>query len=325
MVAAAPPEPPLFTVGYRSQVFVAKRDGGAHRLTGGLDYHFAPVWSRRGLRIAVSTRRYVEIRSPSGGVKHRIRGGNSGSSPVAWAPHDRRIAFVSYTRQGKDRIASNLVVADIDGGHRRVIAQHADGYPAWLQDGTAVLYAHRKGIAWSIDAAPTRGGPARRLAADVWDPRALVSPTGEWILFRRQTFDERNGLWVVRPDGSGARRVIGHRYFTGSSYGWTLGGRAVFGGKRRSTHPIVTLLSGERRVLPVAFRSGQYEVSPDGRRVAWIGGSRFTTLRSARADGTGFRELARFRATGNSVDVDALAWSPDSRRIAVEPSKHSGD
>src|SRR4051794_14099171 len=86
MLAAAPPAPPEFTVGYRNQIFVARRDGGARRLTGGPTSHFSPLWSPSGGRIAATTTHGIVILSPGGRVRNLIDAGRDYVGSRAWAP-----------------------------------------------------------------------------------------------------------------------------------------------------------------------------------------------------------------------------------------------
>ena len=323
---AAAAETPTFSVGYRSQVFIAKRDGGVRRLTGGTTYHASPVWSHRGRRIATLTGDGIAILSLDGRVRHAIDRGGNRLGPPAWAPGDRRVAFVRYRCAAACHSRGDVVVSGLDGRHEHVVAHRAVGQVEWAADGSALYFTRQEGDYYepkTVYAVGARGGAPRRLATDMTSESRLVpSPDGRSILFRRESLDK--ALWIAATDGSGARRVVGNSGYYGW-YGWLQGGRAVFGGKRETVHPVVTTLDGEHRALRVAFRSPQYSLPDDGGRVAWVGGVGLTKIRSARPDGSGFRELVRFGANNNSVDVDRLEWSPDGRLLAIEPYKHSGD
>jgi Tol biopolymer transport system component len=330
-VFAPPPvDEPVFSVGPYSQVFVAKRHGGAHRLTGRPGGHIDAAWSPSGRRIAVVAYRRIEIRTVGGSVRRTIRARVYG--PVTWAPGDRRLAFVAY-RHGGAR-GDDLVVIDADDGHRHAAAYHAFGQPAWSPDGRTVFYVGRYRGRFNLYAVDARGGTARRLAKTVDGAiRVVASPRGDWVLFRRDETTHRAGVWIVRPDGSEERRVIPNDYTPTPygwtigdpprSYGWTFGGRAVYGGKADDWHPEVRTLAGRRLSPGVRFSGGQYAMSLDGRRVAWIGGRYQAKLRMARSDDHGRRELARFDSPRtNAVDVASLAWSPDGRRLVIEAQAH---
>jgi Tol biopolymer transport system component len=317
------------SVGYRFQVFAIRAEGGARRVTGGPEAHSLPSWSPSGKRIAVSAGpKGVEIRDLGGRVRHEIRGGTRGVDQVAWSPDGRRIAFVAYHRHGDNNTAEgNLVVASTDGSDRRVVVKRAAGRPAWSRDGSA-LYVLR-GIVryypgpepmtlWSV---PSEGGSGRKLAADVaGSSKVLVSPDGKWVLFEG---GDPYGLQIVRRTGGGERRVTRAT----DMYGWAPGGDAVYGGKHKN-HPIVTSLDGSRRVLGVRFKDSLWAWSPDGQRIVWVHGqiaSAPVRVVSARPDGTSRRLLARFTSKEELTEAQGLEWSPDSRRLAIVPFRHSGD
>ncbi|MEW6173714.1 MAG: hypothetical protein AB1510_11745 [Bacillota bacterium] len=60
---------------------------------------------------------------------------------------------------------------------------------------------------WAVD---TDGGKPRRLTSDpaYRDERPLFAADGRYILFVRLDGENRAGLWLVQPDGSGLRRVV---------------------------------------------------------------------------------------------------------------------
>ena len=53
--------------------------------------------------------------------------------------------------------------------------------------------------------------------------------------------------------------------------------------------------------------------------------ARPTLILSASADGGHVRVLPRFTSQGGLTEVADLAWSPESRRLAVVPYSHDGD
>lgn len=322
MPADMPPQPPVFHVGHRSQVFVGKRHGGVQRVTGGPEEHSLPTWSRSGSRLSMTASGRVEIRSVDGHVHHTIRGGTI-ADRVAWSRDGHRLAFVAYS--GAD-FTGDLVVANVDGTHRRVVARHADRRPDWSPDGRTLYYLRGQfgsSRRQTLYAVPARGGDTRRLASKVDShSRVLVSPNGRWVLFRRA-----DTLWIVRRDGKVERRIVADTHDQPRSYGWADGGRAVFGGKSHR-HPLVTWLSGERRALGARLPGSDWDLSADGRWIAWVDedrGGGVTYVRAARSDGSDERAIAGFFSPGNFAQVQTLFWSPDGRRLVIEPFRHIGD
>jgi hypothetical protein len=52
---------------------------------------------------------------------------------------------------------------------------------------------------------------------------------------------------------------------------------------------------------------------------------RETEIRAARGNGTRERVVARFTSKGGFTQVATLFWSPDGRRLLIEPYRHVGD
>jgi Tol biopolymer transport system component len=318
---AAAREPRTIHVGFRPQVFLVAREGGARRLTGGETPHYAAVWSRAGKRIAMGAGSDVAIVSLDGHVRQAIRGAGGYVGPVAWSPDDRRIAFVAYHPVGQTH-EGDLVVADLDGRHRRVLAHHAYGQPDWSRDGSTVFYKqapHHSYDARALWAVPSRGGRPRRLATEVQtESRVLTSPDGAWVLVLRSFTDRRTGLWVVRTDGGGLRRVFTGQRFLPRSYGWAPDGSGVFGGKRERTHPIVTALSRRQHILGASFYSAQYDWSSRG-WLAWVKPTNGPTeVRSSRTDGSLERVLARFTSKHGFEVPERMSWAPDGQHLVIE-------
>jgi Tol biopolymer transport system component len=324
--AAAGRDPRVNHVGYRDQVFLVSADGGARRLTNGPEQYPEAVWSHSGTRLAVSVQTgAIEVRSLSGTVKHVIQRG--GGAP-AWSPDDRRIAFVRSHKAADGRYVRELVVAGLDGRHRRVLATPAAAYPAarpvdWSADGRTIYFRRRErprsGSIWKV---PSGGGKATPLVSNVeGDSDVQVSPDGAHVLFARG-----NDLWIARTDGGGERALIRPRHAVPRSSGWTARGE-VFGGLRHG-HPVVATLAGKRRLLAPKITTREYDLSPDGKRVAWVSerwSSRRTLIVSKPASGGRPSVLARFTSKSGLVEDDALAWSPDSRRLVTVPYRHFGD
>ncbi|HKP90500.1 MAG TPA: hypothetical protein VJT75_11075 [Thermoleophilaceae bacterium] len=312
------------SVGYRDQVFVVARDGGARRLTGPPGWHNGIAWAPRGHRMAMLARyTRIQVRDMSGDVQHEIRGGSRFTYPPEWSPDARRLAFVADPQRDN---RGRLVTIRPDGSDRRVVATRVADV-AWSRDGETIYYLHYDaGSITSIWSVPSRGGSPRLIVPNVTSG-PQVSPDGHWILFGRAEGDDGVGLWVARTDGSGREsRVIAPRDLRHGPYRWAPSGTAIYGGKTRHKRVIVTSLSGKRRSLGASFFSQVYEWSPDGDRLAWVQ-ERYgiTRLWSARTDGTDRRVLARFTDRTGLTEVDELEWSPDSRRLAVVPYRHSGD
>ena len=132
-----------------------------------------------GSQIALVRRNGKGLRSLTTGDGHRYR--------PAWSPNGRLIAF--------ERNGSVLVIRD-DGTRSRVLTRGLE--PQFAPDGTKVLFSSSTGLA-TVD---VRGESIRRLTDTDGDRAATWSPDGRLIAFVRDS-----SIWVVRADGSHARRL----------------------------------------------------------------------------------------------------------------------
>jgi Tol biopolymer transport system component len=126
----------------------------------------------------------------------------------AWSPDGRRIAFASTRDGGR----MSIWVMDEDGRNpTRVTRSHGE-YPDWSPDGDRLVYAgSADGTGtgpydlWVVDADGLTD-PARITTWAGGDFAPAWSPDGEWIAYQSDVMG-RFELWLVRPDGTGARAI----------------------------------------------------------------------------------------------------------------------
>lgn len=141
-------------------------------------------------------------------------------------------------------------------------------------------------------------GPAR-------DVMAAWSPDGRWLAFsRRRTETDEPDVWLVRPNGRDAHKLV-----RGGAPAWSPDGRWIAFDAPGGVWTVHPDGSGRRRI--VTGDVGSLKWSPDGRRVAYTDWQRNTSeIYVARVDGSSPRRLTR-----NAIDDFEPAWSPDGRRI----------
>jgi len=143
-----------------------------------------------------------------------------------------------------------------------------------------------------------------------------VSPDGHWIAFVSDR-DSVGGPWelyVVRPDGSGVRRVTQTPADEFAPH-WSRDGREIvtMTASDDSTALWAIHPDGTGRRCVVARPAKGLALSHDGRRIAYAVGSwTVNRLMVANVDGSGATAL-----TDSADSWFNLQWSPDDRKIAV--------
>jgi Tol biopolymer transport system component len=149
------------------------------------------------------------------------------------------------------------------------------------------------------------------------------SPSGDWILFSRSAGHRRDGprtksLWIVHPDGTGARRIKTGDTADGSG-SWAPDGRRIaFARKARlggADLVVVDITTGHVHRLTSHADNGYPAWSPTGETIMFERAGDLDTssrvhLWSIRADGSRLHDL------GPIANGMQAAWSPDGRRFA---------
>jgi Tol biopolymer transport system component len=167
------------------------------------------AWSPRSAQL-VFARAYegteatklILVSAPTG----RRRTLGTGDNPT-WSPNGRWIAFLDTVRA-----TTQVMVTRPDGSGRRTLATFPDAgtdttIERWSADGRKVVFRRHGGIS----------GDDRLLAVNVstgaivgvpWprrrQPAGVLSPDGRLL-----ALSDANGVYVMRRDGSGRRRILG--------------------------------------------------------------------------------------------------------------------
>ena len=181
------------------EILVVRPDGtGKRRLTHVGKQLFdsvEPTWSPSGRRIAFTSHSGIFVMDANGQRVRRLTNREGDDAP-AWSPQGDRIAFV------RD---NGIWTIRANGTHpRRLTQARGEDSPAWAPDGRRIVYVRdRTHGLWIIG---SRRGPAHSLSLRGSNPS--WSPDGHRIVFERASHEvETAGIFVVRPDGSGLRRL----------------------------------------------------------------------------------------------------------------------
>jgi RTX calcium-binding nonapeptide repeat (4 copies)/WD40-like Beta Propeller Repeat len=241
-------------------------------------------------------------------------GAHAGCSPTLewqdagprWSPDGSRIAFYRVL-PGCDPAPVAIYVVPARGGRARQVAATNGQWPAsWSPDGRFLAFGGRSGIAMAQpdgrDHHEITRGPDY---APAW------SPDGAWIAFRRGPYSVSE-LWIVRPDGTGARRLLGGLH-DHALPAWSPDSRelAVSASAGISIDVrVVDLPTGAARtVAATPVHDLGPEWSPDGSVIAFtIGDAADPVVGVVGHDGTNFRRWIEGRDPVFAPDEQALAY-----------------
>ncbi len=220
-----------------------------------------------------------------------------------------RLLFQDYAGGGSMPL---VYLANSDGSQRQEIAHGA--WSALSPDGATVIFVPEAGDGLRVaDVRTGRIAPLPGTTAGDYHP--VWSSDGGWIAFKRGL----EGLYIVRPDGSGLRQVSASELM--EPVGWFPDGQQLLATVPGPDGDEVLTLQAATGAAEKSFafdspRGGFAVLAPDGRRLAFsasVFGEPGHGVFLANLDGSGKRLLAAFGAESGR----ATAWSPDSAWLAV--------
>jgi Tol biopolymer transport system component len=147
------------------------------------------------------------------GTNKRLIAGNAAET-ASWSPNGRQIAF-SRCLAGDALVcdSAGLWLSAPDGSHRRQLtrqplsAKTTDLSPVWSPDGKRLAFARTvNGAKSSLVVITVSDGKQRNVVTGGFVDSPAWSADGSLIAFSRA-----GGIWVVRPDGTGLRRLTTSR------------------------------------------------------------------------------------------------------------------
>lgn len=232
---------------------------------------FDPAWSPDGAQLAFASARSgnaeVYVCAADGSSVKRLTSNRGADRSPSWSPDGKRIAFTSSI--GGRSIW--LMAADGSGQVQpfKPGAGDVDSSPSWMPDGQAVVFSRAKGNGSEVMIARLDGSAPVALTntPDVAETSPRCSPDGSLIAY----VVPRAGLWVMKADGSAARRVIAGQIADAPD--WSPDGkRLLYATAAGEVHVVNPDGTGDT-VVPWAAAGQQQSCpawSPDGKRIACV-------------------------------------------------------
>ncbi len=206
----------------------------------------------------------------------------SGGRAIVFSPDGEWIAWEVSAGEAPslDRQVTVLWIARADGREARPVARLiGGGFAGWFPDGRWVLVVTREapGADPFLAVLDLEAETLRPIARGERLRGAQISPAGGWVAYQSvfSADPAQNGLWVVRADGTGARRlpVFG-------AYRWRAEGRLLVIPLEpgRPSHRVLEVeaatgavrLLTDPAVLPFRIAGGDWALSRDGRRIVFV-------------------------------------------------------
>ena len=132
-----------------------------------------------------------------------------GAAEPTWSPDGSLIAFAGAMNEGDD---TDIFVMEPDGSGVRLLARtnRYDRRPDWSPDGSRIVF-DTYGEIWVASVDDSQVTQIQVSTPDGWPAAPIWSPNGRWIALTSYDSSTINGivhitrLWVVRPDGTDRR------------------------------------------------------------------------------------------------------------------------
>lgn len=207
---------------------------------------------------------------------------NNGQS-VLISPDNRRVAWEAEAISGPyDQRQNDIFMANVNGTDAVKVARvYGGGLVDWLPRGTRLLFLGRPSLN-THDSTLTVLDLNTNEATDLVSAERIsgvrLSNAGNWVAYyiSFNPDEERNGIWVQRTDGSGARKID-----LWGAYQWRDDEHLLVIPARASLDRAfeiwdVDAATGEKQkltdaaVTPLNILNGDWRVSPDGRSVVFV-------------------------------------------------------
>jgi Tol biopolymer transport system component len=210
---------------------------------------------------------------------------NTGGNWPQFSPDSTQITWTAADTEGPyDRRQNDIWLANLDGSQARLVRTlYGGGLAGWFPNGEQILVLGRDNPALedvTLSVLNLTTGQQTHLFQQKRIRGAEISPGGSWVIFYLTFADNPtdNGVWVVNPQGT-VRQKLNTPGF--GAYRWRTDSTLLYIPMRISPRDSmqfweIDVAANTSRPLtnPVqlsfAIANGDWDVSPDGRRVVFV-------------------------------------------------------
>ncbi len=203
--------------------------------------------------------------------------------------------------------------------------------PDWSPDGTSIVAEVESKSGVGITLLSPSGAVLRNLTPKGFQGQPSFSPDGKWIAYERDIAPGNNGIWLMRSNGTGLRRVTRNPFGAGecgcdTDPNFSPNGKLITFVRIKEDHSQQALFTvrrngtGLRQLTPYSWNVGiKHDWSPNGTRIVLTTNADLVRPRESanlvtiRPDGSGKKDLTGF--TGGTENAFAGSFSPDGQQI----------
>jgi len=171
----------------------------------------SPAWGPDG-RICYVDEHALWVCEADGQNKRRLTPEGQFCFDPDWDPNGPKIIYTGYYN-GEEK-TDGIYIISAESGEPQLLVGGDYEEPAWSPDGEYVACTARflPNNEWGLFVFDVASGERRRISTPDMPRNPDWSPSGEWIIFSRNKSitepDPDTGLWIIKPDGTGLRRLV---------------------------------------------------------------------------------------------------------------------
>jgi Tol biopolymer transport system component len=201
----------------KPSVWAANDDGSAgRRLATGSNPKLSPDGKLVAYMVTATTGSFrpdlMVVPADGSAPPRLLAAGWRDTSTFAWSPDSRTIVTVTGPELGRKR----LTLVDVSDGDQTTITRGTFEGVSFAPDGGEIVYGRARTDRYpsrsDIYSVPSAGGRSRPITRDHRSEYPLWGPSGAIVFVKlvdakRRRYGPKNELYLMAPDGSGARRL----------------------------------------------------------------------------------------------------------------------